>query len=397
MTSDLNRALKVFDTTQANLEKLERLWKEIESLIPQGVAFGDDPAYENKCRSFQTILAEMPVIGKVQIEDCLMELNEIAQGRMDAMEADMFECKVAVEESISAQGKMLREYRYALDQKRRSLVRRRALELVKEADDFVDTLAQLRDDTVGRNDRVESPTWEQLEDCVEQLDRLFGSSVSRPSGWGNLQRHIHWQEMCDLINIVDDDWPDVKSSLDKVLYGEDDPLPVEIKDLAELASTSPTGNVVTKARWANLDPEQFERLMFNLLSSAPGYENPAWLTKTNAPDRGRDLSVTHVIPDSLGVTVRQRIIVQCKHSPQKSVNTGDVATLREQMKTWDPPRVDVLIIATTGRFTSDAVALIEKHNQSNEAMRIEMWPDSHLEKLLAKHPGIAAEFRLFED
>ena len=395
MTSELNRALKGFDATQANLEKLERLWSEIESLIPQGVAFGDDPAYENKCRSFRTILGGMPNIGKVQIEDCLMELNEIAQDRMDAIEADMFECKVAVEESIGAQGKELREYRYALDQKRRALIRRRVLELAVEVDELVTSLAELRDNPVYQYNKVDSPIWDRLEDCVGQLDRLFGSSVSRPNRWGYLQRHIAWREMCDLIDIIDDDWPAVKSSLDTVLYGEDDPLPVASKDLAELANTSPTGDVVTKAQWTNLDAEQFERLMFNLISCAPGYENPEWLQKTNAPDRGRDLSVTRIIEDPLGDTMRHRVVVQCKHWTKRSVGPSEVSTCIGLMKTWEHPRVDVLVIATTGRFTADAISIIEQHNHSDVAMRIEMWPDSRLERLLAKNPGIAAEFKLF--
>lgn len=40
----------------------------------------------------------------------------------------------------------------------------------------------------------------------------------------------------------------------------------------------------------------------------------------------------------------------------------------------EPPRVDVLIIATSGRFSADAVQYLERHNQSEAALRIEMWP-----------------------
>ena len=64
------------------------------------------------------------------------------------------------------------------------------------------------------------------------------------------------------------------------------------------------------------------------------------------------------------------------------------------MKLWEPPRVDVHVIATSGRFTSDAVAVVEKHNQSDSALRVEMWAESHLERLLASRPGIIAEFGL---
>lgn len=116
--------------------------------------------------------------------------------------------------------------------------------------------------------------------------------------------------------------------------------------------------------------------------------------KTNAPDRGRDLSVYRVIVDSLGGNTRHRVIIQCKHWLTKSIGPTEIATLKEQMKLWESPRVNVHVIATSGRFTSDAVALIERHNQSDSAMRIEMWPESHLERLLAARPGIIAQFHL---
>ena len=116
--------------------------------------------------------------------------------------------------------------------------------------------------------------------------------------------------------------------------------------------------------------------------------------KTNAPDRGRDISAFRVFHDALGGTTRLRIIVQCKHWLKRSVAPRDVSDLKEQILLWDPPRVDVCIIATSGRFTSDAVAVVEKHNQSNQALRIEMWPDSHLERLIVRRPALIAEFGL---
>ena len=151
---------------------------------------------------------------------------------------------------------------------------------------------------------------------------------------------------------------------------------------------------VTKLKWASLEEEEFERLIFALVAAEPGYENAAWLTKTQAPDRGRDVSVDRIQIDPLGGTTRQRVILQCKHWLTKSVGMVEFATLREQMKSWEPPRVDVHVIATSGRFTSDAVSAIERHNQSDSALRIEMWPESHLERLLAARPVLIAQFAL---
>jgi hypothetical protein len=190
------------------------------------------------------------------------------------------------------------------------------------------------------------------------------------------------------------DWPVVKSTLVKSLYGDDEPLPVETADLGELVATKPRGPVSAKLRWSNLTAEDFERLIFSLISSAKGYENPSWLMHTNAPDRGRDLSVFRVTTDALSGTNRSRTIIQCRHRLSDSISPAEVATLQEQMRLWDEPRVDVLVIATSGRFTLDAVSLIEKHNTSDYALKIEMWPESHLERLLASHPGLIAEFSL---
>ena len=157
---------------------------------------------------------------------------------------------------------------------------------------------------------------------------------------------------------------------------------------------APRGEVLAKLAWHSLDEEDFERLIFALISHTPGYENPQWLTRTHAPDKGRDLSVDRVSEDRLGGSQRRRVIIQCKHWLSRSVGVPDIGVTRDQMKLWEPPRVDVLVIATSGRFTSDAVSLVDKHNQGDTALRIEMWPDSHLEMLLARRPELVAEFQL---
>jgi hypothetical protein len=156
--------------------------------------------------------------------------------------------------------------------------------------------------------------------------------------------------------------------------------------------TVPAGAGVRQIRWQRLSDADFERLIFDLVSSARGYENAQWLTHTNAADRGRDLSVDRVSTDSLSGTRRLRVIVQCRH--KKCVGVGEVSQLKEQMVLWEPPRVDELIVATPGRFSTDAVQWIEKHNESNHSLRIIMWPDSHLEKLLAQRPHLLGSYGL---
>jgi hypothetical protein len=54
-------------------------------------------------------------------------------------------------------------------------------------------------------------------------------------------------------------------------------------------------------------------------------------------------------------------------SPQKKVRET-VA----QVALWEPPKVHVLIMATSGRFTADAVSWIERHNDTGALPAVEM-------------------------
>jgi hypothetical protein len=207
-------------------------------------------------------------------------------------------------------------------------------------------------------------------------------------------RHLHFGQMTDLSDVYEADWPAVKGGLRVVIYGEHDPVPVGVADLQDIVAARPQGPVTSRLNWSVLTDEEFERLMFSLFGDTPGYENPQWLQHTNASDRGRDLSVVKVDTDPLEGVRRHRIIIQCKHWLSRSVGPGDVSDVRSQMELWQPPRVDGLIIATTGRFTADAIALVEQHNQADRALHISMWSDSHLERLLAARPHLIGEFRL---
>jgi hypothetical protein len=392
--SPLNAALRHFEAAEANLNKAEKVLSEIDKSIPEGIAFGDDPEYEANCRSFSGLLASLPNIDGWKPDIYLMDLDEIAQHRLDAQEVGEVESQVAVERRIGEPARHLREYRYRFNQKRRELVRDTLTELVDGIDANMRHLGRQLSSDVKSNEVVDNPEFEKLKENVAQIGTLLGSSVAKPSRWSDLHRHMRFGTMGDLHDIVEHDWPAVKASLRKSLYGEKEPVPVDVEDLGALVSKKPRGSVATKLLWERLSDEQFERLVFVLISSEKGYENPEWLMKTNAPDRGRDLSVYRVYADPLGGTIRQRVIIQCKHWQSKSVGPSEIATLKVQMRMWEPPRVDIHVIATSGRFTSDAVTIVEKQNQSDSALRIEMWPESHLEWLLASRPAIIAEFGL---
>lgn len=392
--SPLNTALRHFEATEANLNKAEKIWGDIHATIPNGIAFGDNPEYETNCRSFNALFSALPKIDGWKPEIILMDLDEIAQNRLDAQEVAEIECIISVERQIDEPARLLRAYRHHFNQKRRELIRDALVELIDAIDANLRILGNLLDQNRPSNEAVESPELDQLKQNIAQINMLLGSSMSEPSRWSDLHRHIAFGTLGDLRDIIKHDWLSVKVELRKSLYGDREPIPVDVEDLGSLVSKKPRGPVATKLLWERLTDEDFERLVFTLISSEQSYENPEWLMKTNAPDRGRDLSVYRVHVDSLGGTIRQRVIIQCKHWLSKSVGMQEITALREQMKLWEPPRIDVHVIATSGRFTSDAVAIIEKHNQSDSALRIEMWPESHLERLLANRPGIIGEFLL---
>ena len=393
-----------FEATEANLAKLERLWDTAQEQYSENRYFETHPEYEDLCRAYGDVLGHLPKIDGWRPDQQPTDLNEIAQNRLDALELDQFEQQDAyfsLEESIQAPGLQLREYRYRFDKLRRKMIRETVDGLAREIDLLVASFREtLASDAAANapeppdNTPVEAPKFEQLRDSVSQIDTLLDSSVKRSPRWGDLRRHLDFGQLCDLRDIVTTDWPKVRPALMSSLYGEDEPLPVEAEDLADLVKARPHGPVPTRLHWEKLSEEDFERLIFNLISSSEGYENSEWLTRTSAPDRGRDLSVNRVVEDSLGGVERRRVIIQCKHWLTKSVSGSDVSRVRDQMTHWEPPRVDVLVIATSGRFTVDAVDRIEKLNASDRALRIESWPDSHLERLLPSRPDLIGEFGL---
>src|ERR1700722_15651597 len=108
----LEAALQQFEATEANLEKLEKLWEKISALIPSGVAFGAPAEYDELCQAFTGILPALPAIGGARVEGHLLEYDGIAQMRMDALEVGEMDAHMSVENEIEAQGRKLREYRF---------------------------------------------------------------------------------------------------------------------------------------------------------------------------------------------------------------------------------------------------------------------------------------------
>jgi len=393
---DLNAALNQFDIVEANIVKLEAVWARILALDPGGlVFFGESPeAREQRqlCRDFEHILGGLPAIDGWRITSIPDELDAMAQMRLDAREIQEPEAEISTERHIAEPGRQIDEYRARFRRKRRELVRARTSELIATVDALLD---QLMLPTMDRADRssVEGPKWEQLRQNVSEIDRLVGAG-SRNQAWGDLRRHLAFAMVVDLLDIIERDWPAVKQEIAILAYDASEPLPISIGDLGALVAARPAGVVATRLAWSELSDEDFERLIFTIISEASGYENPEWLMRTRAPDRGRDLSVQRVRQDSIAGVERERVIIQCKHWLTRSIADGDVTEVLGKMPHWEPPPVDTLVIATSGRFTADAVSIVERHNHDRKRPKIEMWPESRLEAQLAQRPHVVAEFKL---
>ncbi|WP_198151109.1 restriction endonuclease [Hyphomicrobium sulfonivorans] len=387
-------ALEQFEATEANLGKLERLYAEIVVMIPEGIVFGENVEYEDRVRNFELLLGSLPRIDGWKPSAIPPDLDDVAQHRFEAAEIDELSAHVAVDRWIEEPGRELREYRFRFTSTRKALIRNALVGLIDQIDADIRAVRATVGPSEEPSKRLDAERWSALRRHMDQIEVLLGSAVKRPARWSYMLRHINFGYVSDLIDIEKTDWPNVKNTLRKSLYGVNEAVPVHVEDLSALVAARPAGPITTALAWSKIDDEAFERLIFTLISDTQRYENPEWLMQTRAPDRGRDLSVYRIIHDELSSTQRLRVIIQCKHWLQRSVNAPDVAATTAQMALWSDPPIDILIVATSGRFTADAVAWIERRNAGQASPRIEMWPDSHLERLLAARPAIIAEFGL---
>lgn len=305
-------AIEKFEATEANLVKLERLWGEITNLIPTGISFGSNSEYEDCCRSYALLLNALPKIDSWKPISHPSELNTIAESRFDVLEFGDPSMQITIEDTFEEPGRELREYRFRLNNKRRALIREALIGLIDSADVDLREIRQLAGDDQA-NKKIDQEIWAKFRSDILQIEVLLGSSVKKTERWNYLHRHMNFGFTGDLHDIENFDWPQVKAGLRAGLYGTNDPLPVDVDDLSSLVNARPKGQIATQLSWGSLNAEDFERLMFSLISDTPGYENPKWFMQTNAPDRGRDLSVTRVTQDGLAGTVRQRVVIQCKH------------------------------------------------------------------------------------
>jgi hypothetical protein len=383
---EINDLLAALDRTAANLAKLENIWDRAEVFIPKGPAAGSPPEYDDLCRAWDDVLEGLPPIDGWTITGQLPEID--AMGRSFIDYGDIGEIAFPLFEEGEQPGKDLAEYRYRLNRARRRAARERLQQLISVVDS---TLPHLLEGVERQSkDQLSGPQVEAVSNAFAEIERLIGDTAERTGRWSDLSRHMYFGEGHDWHDIAEFDWPTVRPDVEAASTADSDPLPTPDFDLGLAASGELTGTVATALAWSALSADGFERLLFNLLNDFSNHENVQWLTHTNAPDRGRDLSFDRVLHDPTGGARVERVLVQAKHWLSKSISATDVNDAVAAVKLWEPPTVHVLIFATSGRFTSDAIAWIERHNSKAVAPYIDPWPDSKLESLLAQKPHIAA-------
>lgn len=396
---ELDSLLTTFDKVAVNLDKLDRVWERAKPFVPESPQFGSPAEYQTLSRAWDDLLPGLPPIDGWRITDGLPDVDSLGQMFLDYADIGKFP-KQAL--AIAGQPEEdLSKYRHFLDRARRraiasrlTMLTERITELIREVVSGLPTREAWLADLTSKRVRIDTPATSEINDSLEEIERLLGQTVERRGRWGDLRRHLRFGEAGDWLDISESDWPSVQWDIEAAKAGDTDPIPVPDIDLGAAGAADLTGGATTALNWSALNPDDFERLLFDLIRDLDGYQNVEWLMKTNAPDRGRDISLQRVVPDAAGTIRTDRVIVQAKHYTSKSVGPSDVQGALTTLPLWEPPVIRSLIIATSSRFSSDAVALAEKHNDLGNRPFIELWPDSRLETLLAQRPKLAITYGL---
>lgn len=383
---DLDELLRAMDRTAANLSKLESVWERAKQYIPSSPQRGSHPAYEDLVMAWADLLPGLPLIDGWTITDPLPDIDAMGQSFTDYFEISESPSDVHV--AGEKPGVDLAAYRYRLERARRRAARSRLEQLIATVDAALPVaLKGVERDSL---ELLQNGQTEQTEAAVGEIARLLGDAAGDTGRWWDLHRHMRFSQGHDWHDIVEFDWPAVRADITAKALGDSDPLPVPDIDLGQAASGHLTGIATLALPWERLDDDGFERLLYDLLRSIPEHDNVQWLMQTRAPDRGRDLSLDRVLKDGSGGVRTERVIVQAKHWRSRSVNAAAVSETATAGKLWSPPLVRGIVIATSGRFTSDAVAWAERHNAEGTTPYIDLWPESRLETLLAQRPHLAA-------
>jgi hypothetical protein len=232
---------------------------------------------------------------------------------------------LSLDEQLNATQKNLKEYSSKIYKKRMEIAPSFLLDIFEEIEDL---LAGLKNIYLGKSlsnsQKIEDSSLPKLKKKVSDIEICFGNSVSQPHRWKDLKRHLKFGEIHDLDDIVSSDWPSVRQDILRYFFRSRDIAYLDSESISEFRSLVTHVARRSQFSWKELSPEEFERLIFQVVSSPDiTYENAEFSMRTNAPDCGRDISVWRVYQDSFSGSIRHRVIIQCKHWPDKSLSIKD--------------------------------------------------------------------------
>lgn len=387
---ELDEILRAFDRTLANLQRLEGVWQRARALLPEGPQLGGNDEYDDLARSYNDLAEALPAIDGYCFPTGLPDYEDVGQGFFDY--AELGELPRAVWQEIEEPARAIADYRFRFNRARRRAVRSRLSELTNQVTaDLAAITAFVETSDPPRAEKLQHEAAGHVVEAVAEIERLIGDAAERTGRWSDLHRHLHFGQPHDWCDIALADWPSVLDDIQAAGFADTEPLPLpsQINDLGVAASGELSGSATTALQWSEIDDDGFERLLFNLLSSFDEHHNVKWLMKTRAPDRGRDLSLERILRTPTGESRVERVLVQAKHWRSKSIGDNDIAALVAKAETWSPP-FHAVIMATSGRFTTDAVTWSELRASSGRRPDVELWSEADLERLLSRLPSIAA-------
>lgn len=395
---DLAAALAAYDRVALNLDKLDRVWQRMEDILPTGPFIGvgsaDAVTYGQLGESWTAIAASLPAIDGWRMEAEIIGYADIGQIRIDYMDIGEPDALIQFEARVAAPRTEAIKYRYKLAGARQRLVRQRSTELVGIIDQLLVPVPTEIDKELPEPEAA--PIFGALKEAVNELERLLGEALAGGPRQGDLHRHLHFAEPHDLRDIAIFDWPAFRPHVELAIYGDEAPVPVDVDDLASLASTI-ASPVPSQVHWDRIDADGFEKLLVRVLEQSGSYIRITRLMNVNAADAGRDIEAYQVVRDGLLSEAHLRVIVQAKHWPARGISPSEIAELvNAKLPLWEGEPVRVLIVATTGSFSQDAVRWMDNHNRAANRPSIVPWSSSELEAILRKWPAILAEFGLVD-
>lgn len=144
---------------------------------------------------------------------------------------------------------------------------------------------------------------------------------------------------------------------------------------------------INKQKLLGLSPTAFENLTYDLLRSGD-LTNVSW--RTPGADGGRDIEGFYTERDPSGYTKRARWLIECK----RYSSTVSWPVVWEKVAYGDSGDADVLLLATSSKFSTRCIDEIEKWNALNRRPAIRVWPVHELLFRLSLKIEIAQKYNL---